>query len=435
MSKSPPPNYMQQIENSPNDKVEYHDYIRNLFSPEQELIFDENIAVENCKEAANHRKRNGMNGIPLQHEMRSMLGEYISSNGEKKPFLAHTRADRTFDFEKIRLLLNSKYPVQFLEKGNFQISNLGKGLINPFRTWQFRQEKNSNSTIEKLLDPYIIQIFDECLLNENTIPNTVLTNAGDLRSSVEFCPQKVIPFIQPKIIAPIGVHSFQNQAYTFNEKKIVLMCESIEVASKATNYLFSYLKMQLPKFRGNLYMPSIEVLVHPLFSLSEQYQVRKYELISGFQSSKKRLAESSTIPILTDINLAYLTKEMITFEYDAFEFSISYLRKLENPFVLGHSSTIELLSKYVPSIRTFNQRKIDSLVGDLTSNSIMPSYLSKLRDIVNSMPINENEELFLATNSLAVLLGYQRRKLNKNVVTLFELFMRSSCKKMIERYL
>lgn len=135
--------------------------------------FSRNSKVMSCQDAAQKRHRLGHVGIPLWDELKSFLGEYEDSDGNKKLFLAHYRGDREVDLQKVKTVLNVEKEVYRLKstEGGENIY----GIVNPF-----------------LISDYTLQIFDYELHRSIGVPGTIMTNAGEHTWAVEFDPSELV---------------------------------------------------------------------------------------------------------------------------------------------------------------------------------------------------------------------------------------------------
>jgi len=138
-----------------------------------------NEPATSCKDAARKRNRLGHKGIPLWDELKSFLGEYHDSEGHRRLFLAHCRGDRKLDLDKLRKALEFEGEIRRVslktEERLWIDHRVGYGMVNP---------------LMGLHDG--IQIFDDELNQQVSVPGTVMTNAGDFTWAVEFDPTELV---------------------------------------------------------------------------------------------------------------------------------------------------------------------------------------------------------------------------------------------------
>ena len=134
-----------------------------------------------CRDAANKRLRLGKEGIPLEDELKSFLGEYLDDDGARRLVAVHCRGDQMLDMGKVRGALGIQGAVERLatndgpeEGGDIY------GLVNPF------------TLADGLGGRPVLQVFDAGVLEARGLPNTMMTNAGERSWSVEFRPRDVI---------------------------------------------------------------------------------------------------------------------------------------------------------------------------------------------------------------------------------------------------
>ena len=143
-----------------------------------------NLPAASCRDAAKKRWRLGHEGIPLWDELKSFLGTYRTSQGERRLFLAHCRGDRVVDLDRVRLALHaSSFPAR-LTPDEVTDLDLRYGLINPFPDRRLRMEGP------------LAQVFDIELMRPIGLPGTMMTNAGELTWAIEFKPDDLIEAIR-----------------------------------------------------------------------------------------------------------------------------------------------------------------------------------------------------------------------------------------------
>lgn len=143
-------------------------------------VISQNSAATSCRDAAYKRQRLGHKGIPLYDELKSIAVKTVEE-GSTRYILLHCRANAFFNFEKVKKLLETSHEIIKLDPSELQrVFASEYGTVNPFHESQT-----------------LIQIFDEDIFNFYTIPQTLMTNAGDLNLAVEFDPFELVEVLKP----------------------------------------------------------------------------------------------------------------------------------------------------------------------------------------------------------------------------------------------
>lgn len=157
-----------------------------------------NHKAESCADAASKRRRLGKVGIPVHAELRTYLGGAIGPDGNPLIVMTHTRGDDELDLKLIEGSLRTRSPIHRLTIEEVKRLNLGMGygLINPFIGAEVipHQGKYGGKAIRS---PFT-QVVDLDVLNSPTVPNTMMTNAGDYTWGVEFCPIEITDLLSPR---------------------------------------------------------------------------------------------------------------------------------------------------------------------------------------------------------------------------------------------
>lgn len=117
--------------------------------------------------------------MPLYDELKSLCVAVY--RGDQRLYgLLHCRANKRFDLDAARSILNATRPLARLSADELEREfQCTYGTVNPFgSTGRF------------------VQVFDEDVLSRYTPPFTMMTNAGDHTWAVEFKPAEVIPALQ-----------------------------------------------------------------------------------------------------------------------------------------------------------------------------------------------------------------------------------------------
>jgi aspartate racemase len=182
IATSDPSNLLLPYEaNVPASVVE----VKNLFSQLGIWFsFSRNRESRSCKDAANKRNRLGHEGIPLWDEMKSFFGKYVDVNGNQSLVLAHCRADRKLNMDKLSVALRSACAPQKLSEDDMSRLGLDYGLVNPWELWRTQCPPGAASEVQ-LQGMDVLQVFDGDLVQPIGTPGTVMTNAGDLTWAIE----------------------------------------------------------------------------------------------------------------------------------------------------------------------------------------------------------------------------------------------------------
>lgn len=148
------------------------------------FLLSRNEAARGCKDAAYKRNRLGHKGIPLHDEMKSSFGRL----GDGRYVVAHCRADRMLDADRLAKTLDAPHPPARLHKDEIQGLGVAYGLVNPFIPWGLDGQ---------LLASPVLHVFDDDLLEPVGIPSTVMTNAGDLTWGVELRVAELVATLPP----------------------------------------------------------------------------------------------------------------------------------------------------------------------------------------------------------------------------------------------
>jgi len=161
-----------------------------------------NKEAGSCWDAALKRNRLGHPNIPIFCELKSNFG-FIIKNNKKKYVMVHCRGNQKIDREKVNKITGVK--CQKMDK--IELNNLGLrfGLVNPF----FGFDRTD-----------ILQIFDESLMTQDFIPNTMMTNASHSRWGIEFKIDELISSLPNKLINDVII---ENTKFKITKHKIGIL--------------------------------------------------------------------------------------------------------------------------------------------------------------------------------------------------------------------
>lgn len=227
--------------------------------------FSRNPKAMSCQDAAQRRNRLGHIGIPLWDELKSFLGEYEDSEGNKKSFLAHYRGDREVDLQKLKIALNTEMEVHRLK--STEGSEDVYGIVNPFF--------ESDDTL---------QIFDYELHRPIGVPGTVMTNAGEHTWAVEFEPSELVLKLKGAIWADI-IESSQFSSDASANERIEPKIIGILTGNPSDSGLYlweainHHLRLLMGKNSlGDVSMPKVIMLSSPQIGISMEMGERENPL-------------------------------------------------------------------------------------------------------------------------------------------------------------
>lgn len=153
-------------------------------------VVSRNQPAESCPDAANKRNRLGHTGIPLSDELKSHVAYYETEKG-RNYIAVHCRGHQPRDDAKVDRVVG--FPTVRVDPDDLeQTFGLRYGMVNPvfFAT-----------------QPAVLQIFDPSVLEPFFPPYTMMTNAGDLETAIEFQPRELIDALPSVAVADVVVDS------------------------------------------------------------------------------------------------------------------------------------------------------------------------------------------------------------------------------------
>jgi aspartate/glutamate racemase/prolyl-tRNA editing enzyme YbaK/EbsC (Cys-tRNA(Pro) deacylase) len=382
-----------------------------------------NLPAGNCRDAVNKRTRLGHTGIPLGHELKSFLGKFTNSKGNKQFIALHCRGNQELDFEKVNRTLNAKIGVSRLTDRELnRFMSTAFGLVNPFSI------DGKNSKIP------IIQVFDKSLERNNISPYTMMTNAGDLKWAIEFKPAQIISAIKNSLIEDIVINSDWKQLNT--EQKSVKIGIITGNAPESGILLWKQINQRVREklnsnFLGDISFPHVIVESIPDMGLSMELDSREEEtwevLKSGIVSLCNQGVEILCIACNTtqyftpaiqeitsgygvkfisipDVTLAYLENEKIK----EFAFlGVKYVTDLENDW-----SAFKALRKFkVETLSEKDLEMIHELAFNVKTDGITGTGINHLRDLLDNTTHLQN--IVVALTEISILLENQKNKSKK----------------------
>ncbi len=160
------------------------------------LRISRNHEARSCRDAARKRRRLGHEGIDLWDELKSLIGRFVNSAGCQQYVIAHCRADRQVNLARLGHAVDARELPGILQGAELNRLGLSYGLANPFLL---------TTTSTPVFDQPVVQVFDQELLEPGRLPDTVMTNAGDLTWAVEFDARTLIAQMEDAVVADIAV--------------------------------------------------------------------------------------------------------------------------------------------------------------------------------------------------------------------------------------
>lgn len=232
--------------------------------------FFRNREAKTCADAANKRPLLGFEGVPLWHELKTIIFEY--DDGEAIRFVAaNCRADRKLDPKKIREQLGLTAELREASDVSLEIIDMSFAMINPF-----------------LLGDEIVQVFDTELAESYGWTGNVFTNVGVLTWGAEFNPSELVSKLANARWANITLSRFEVEQPTTlptwgprQPKKIGI------IGGNPTDSIFNLGKkvqahiraLQGRKSRGDVSMPRYVTESDPNVGAAPELQDREESLL------------------------------------------------------------------------------------------------------------------------------------------------------------
>lgn len=383
-------------------------------------LISKNHRVRSCKDAANKRNRLGHTGIPLSDELKTFLGCYRDHNNNLRIGLIHCRGNMQIDFGKVRSALGISSQFKRLESSDIaqypHSLSLDYGLINPFLI------------SEKFNGLPITQVFDKHTQKELGLPNTMMTNAGNLNWGVEFnCRELVAALPKSHVIVadvvaqsdviqpqytPIGIITGNSPDSGIELWKQI----NCKVKDRYKNF-----------FNGDLSYPPVFIHSLPGMGLSMELDIREKQVWNIIEPSVESLCKQGAKIITLACNTtSVFTPQIhqICGKYNVHFVSIldsmqHYLREhnISKASILGINYVAECktYSTYksikdivqVQPISEAAQRRVQDLAYLVKKEGVNNAGLQKLRDIIRHD--TNVQHVIIALTELSVLLANQKK--------------------------
>ena len=388
-------------------------------------LFSRNLEARSCKDAANKRNRIGHQGICVDDELKSILGVYTDTLGNSRLAVAHCRGTAQLDFGKIRHKLGIEGHFQRLEETEMRELDLDYGLVNPF---QWQQGFNHLP---------VIQIFDTQTQQDRSLPNTMMTNAGEFTWAVEFNCKELAEAL-PKnevIIADIALEP--NLIQPAVTPIGIITGNSPDSGIAFWQQINSAVQGRFGRyFNGDLTYPPVYVHSLPELGLSMELDAREQQVWKALEKTVRDLCQQGAKIITIACNTTpYFAPQIraICAEFGAQFISIAdavkhYLveHAITEVALVGISYVMDFdkFSAYrvledeaaVKRISAAGQQKIHDLAYQVKKEGATHAGLQRLRDVIRQE--TDAQYVVIALTELSVLLGNQKKNTKSQRVLL-----------------
>lgn len=392
-----------------------------------------NHEARSCRDAAHKRWRLGHEGIPLWDEMKSFFGSFIGSSGREQLFVAHCRADRRLDLERLRAVLDAKEVPRRLTVEEVERLGTDYGLVNPFGSATLTAEQVAFVLDAKFLEASVLQVFDKDLVEPIGLPGTVMTNAGDLTWAVEFFTKDVVRSISDARVEDIAVPDEEEQPRVWGVREHrrigIITGNAPESGIALWNLINAEVRELLgPNCTGDVSMPPVFVDSVPGLGLSMELDTRTEEIWKDLEESIVRLCQQgvsllalacNTTPYFTprirDICKGYGTQFVSMPEVVGQWLKVQEIKQIA---LVGIRYVTELgeWSAYTEplkgiAVEHLSKRalgRIQELAYQVKSEGVNEAGLNRLRDILHQEV--ESQHVVLALTELSLLMVQQRKQ-------------------------
>jgi aspartate/glutamate racemase/prolyl-tRNA editing enzyme YbaK/EbsC (Cys-tRNA(Pro) deacylase) len=262
-----------------------------------------NPEARSCRDAAAKRTRLGHQGIPLWAEMKSYFGTYADARGKPELFVAHCRADRRLDLERLRSVVGARDLPRRLTDEELLATSTNYGLVNPFGLPKGLRLPQHFTLDPRFIESQLQQIFDEDLIAPLGVPETVMTNAGSLTWAVEFDAADLVARIENKKVASIAEPDPESESRVAGLRKHraigILSGSSPEVGNLLWTLIGHRVRALLgPHFYGDVSMPPVVVHSLPELGLATELAERSEKIEEALRSAAEGLCREGRVKIV-----------------------------------------------------------------------------------------------------------------------------------------
>ncbi len=369
-----------------------------------------NSPATSCRDAAARRVRLGHQGIPLWDELRSLA---LVTDDERLVFV-HCRGDQHVDLDLVTVAIGARKVVKAPAERLVPIG-LGYGLINPF-----------DSYVRNDLWPEVHHVFDTGLQLRLGRPGTMMTNAGDLRWSVEFYPDQLITLHPDATVAPVATGGRRPSWLTRDPMIGILTGNAPESGTALMHAVLRTVRSELgPLNQGDISMPRMRLASIPELGYSMELSARTPEVWQALNINAQDLLSQGAEIIGLACNTTHHFQNQLRSicESGGAEFVSmpdavgDWLRERAVARVglvgIEPVSSLGRWSAYAAPLDTFavdvpspsGMRRIEEIAYQIKLDGANPKALGKLRNILRDVLDNEfgSEFVILALTELSVL--------------------------------
>lgn len=380
-----------------------------------------------CRDAAHKRWRLGHVGIHLWDELKSFLGRFEASDGTPGYVVAHCRADRMLDMERLRKVLKAVTPPERLSEDELTRFGLRYGLVNPFETWK------PFAIDGPLLTFPLKQVFDRELLEPVSLPGTLMTNAGDLTWAVEFDPQALVRALDNAVVAEIAEADPEEKSRPFSGRKPgmlgILTGNAPESGMALWQNINDYIRALLgQECLGDISMPPVIVHSLPALGLTMELECRREAILKDLLPAVESLCHQGVQHLAIACNTTHhFTPEIreVCGRYGVEFVSVAevladWLRAkgVNRLALIGIRYVADLgpWSAYRDPLSGFEvealsdraKERLEVLAYQVKAEGVSEAGLSRLRDILRDEV--QSDCVVLALTELSLLLARQRKR-------------------------
>ncbi|HEX9940685.1 MAG TPA: aspartate/glutamate racemase family protein [Thermoanaerobaculia bacterium] len=388
-----------------------------------------NYEAFSCRDAARKRWRLGHEGIELWNELKSYFGRFRNASGREQYFMAHCRADRMLNLERLGEALKAQGEPERLGDEEVQRLGLRYGLVNPFETW-----KQSVYEMDgPLLTAPVLQVFDRELTRRLGVPGTVMTNAGDLTWAVEFDVVELVEKIDNAVVADIADPDPENEGELWGTREQPSIGILTGNSPESGMHLWNELNRRVREILGSLScgdvsMPPATVFSLPALGLTMELDRREEEIwphlckavVDACRSGVQVLAIACHTTHYFTPKVRKICDEYGTEFLSMAEVLATWLRHegIQEIALVGirHVSELGPWSAYREPLQGIRveqpteraKQLLDELAYQVKAEGPSEAGLNRLRDILRREVASDT--VVLALTELSILLSLQRKK-------------------------
>ncbi len=394
-------------------------------------ILSRNHEARSCKEAANRRSRLGHIGIPLFDELKSYLGDYVDSNGSKKLVMAHCHGNQSLDLKKLAKTLGATSPIERVNSKSKGPGQVEYGLANPVQA--LLQYGNEG----------FVQVFDTSLMVRETIPVSMMTNAGHLTWGIEFNCAELAKSLKAQMTVLIENVATPSLPLPTKCPIGILTGNAPDSGALLWRHINREVQSKLgSKFLGDLSYPEVYIHSLPHMGLTMGLSEREDQAWENIESAVLKLCGTgckliaiacNTTPYYADKidKLCHANGAEFISIVDAVDKRLSHLNLSRVAlFGIGYVNDFEIYSAYKKLSYRYEfvrppemaLRRIEELAFQIKREGTSESSVQRLRDLINSY--SENAPALLALTELSILMENRKdlRKSERAIIDALECY-------------